>query len=75
MDCRHVWTLAEGGNAMFRWRKCYAKKQTADAAIKRWTDYAPNGGHRPAPSTGVYMVRQCDNKKHPGTCPCACRPV
>ena len=68
-DCYHIWHLAATGNAMFRWQRCYPKKQTADAAVRRWRNHAPAGGHRPAPSLGVYMVRRCDG---PDACPCPC---
>ena len=69
MDCYHIWHLAATGNAMFRWKRCYAKRAAATAAVRRWREYAPGGGHRPAPSTGVYMVRLCDG---PDVCPCPC---
>ena len=76
MECVHIWHLAFSGNAYFRWRKCFAKRSTADAAVRRWKLHPPNDrGHRPAPSLGVFMVRDCDNKTRPGTCPCPCRPV
>ena len=70
MECYHIWHLAFSGNAMFRWRACYPKKQTADAAVRRWRKHPPNDrGRRPGPSLGVYMVRRCDG---PDTCPCPC---
>ena len=72
MTCYHIWHLSQTANAFFRWKRCYAKKQTADAAVRRWKSQSPDlGGHRPAPGTGVYMVRQCDGDP----CPCLCRRV
>ena len=67
--CYHIWTTANGGNAMFRWRQCYAKKSTADAAVRRWRQHAPAGGRRPAPSLHIYRVLKCDG---PDACPCPC---
>ena len=71
--CMHVWVLAQGGGRVFyRWRRCYEKKQTADAAVRRWKKYSPDGGHRPAPGTEVYMVRKCDGAT---VCDCACHRI
>ena len=69
--CMHVWHLAQGGGTVFyRWRRCYEKKQTADAAVRRWKKYSPaEGSKRPAKGTNVFMVRKCDG---PDVCGCAC---
>lgn len=69
MECYHIWTMAVTGNAFFRWKRCYHRRAAATAAVRRWREYAPAGGHRPAPSLGVYMVRLCDG---PDACPCTC---
>ena len=78
-ECFHIWDLANGGKAFFRWKTCYPKKSTADAAVRRWKAHPPQWAaeeyrygaplHRPAPSLGVYMVRRCDG---PPACLCQC---
>ena len=73
--CYHVWHLAAGGNALFRWAQCYTKRTAALAAARRWRSHNDTGrGRRPAPvnpnpQLDVYRVLKCDGAGH---CPCPC---
>ena len=73
--CYHIWHLAAGGNALFRWGQCYPQKHTADAAVRRWRKFNDSGvGRRPAPvnpqpQLDIYRVLKCDGA---GACPCPC---
>ena len=70
MTCYHIWHLSQTGGAFFRFRKCYQRRPAAVSAVRRWREHAPNDrGRRPAPGTGVFMIRQCDGDP----CPCDCR--
>ena len=67
--CYHIWVYSRSGTMCYRWRKCYPKQQTADAAVRRWKKYQPAGGVRPAVALG-YAVLPC--KGVAGNCHCRC---
>ena len=33
--CYHIWTVADGGNGMFRLRRCFSSRSTANTVAKR----------------------------------------
>lgn len=70
-DCYHVWVFATGGTVAYRWRVCYQKKQTADAAVRRWKEFQGRDGRRPNGNACGYMVLKCRGAE--GECHCHCR--
>ena len=77
MKCYHIWILADGGNAMFRRRVCYASRSTAKTIVNRGgtfgdrTDRPVNlqtNGNFGLPVKRAAMVLECD----PATCHCGC---
>lgn len=34
-ECYHIWIVADGGNAMFRLKRCFRAKSTADTTARR----------------------------------------
>ena len=68
--CYHIWVVAEGGNAMFRWQRCYTATN-AGAKINQWTRHGYGGGDRPGNLTGdrhQFLRLKC----RPG-CRCGCQ--
>lgn len=49
--CYHLWIAAEGGNAFFRWRRCFTASN-ADAKKRQWLTHGYGGGDRPSNLTG-----------------------
>ena len=77
MKCYHIWITADGGDAMFRRRVCYASRSTAKTIIRRGGTYGDRterpinlqkfGNYR-LPVKRTAMVLECD----PSTCSCRC---
>ena len=61
--CYHIWTVADGGNAMFRMKRCFKAKSTADTTVKRGS--AGERGSQHLNTETKSMVSKC----HTG-CPC-----
>ena len=75
MKCYHIWKMAETGNAMFRWKKCYHNRQTANSTVRNWLTQGPDrNGHRPSniwvgdDAKAQFQVLECRP-----LCPCDCR--
>jgi len=61
--CYHIWSIAEGGNAAFRIRRCFKTKSTADTTARRGV-VGDRGSQRIERHT-KHIVAKC----YPG-CPC-----
>ena len=73
VTCYHIWKVAEGGDAMFRFHKCYQSRATANSTVRNWQRQAPDrGGRRPGNiwtrDPGQFLVLACRK-----SCPCPCR--
>lgn len=71
--CYHIWKMAETGNAMFRFSKCFNNRATANSTVRNWVTQAPDrGGRRPGNlwlnDPGQFQVLEC----RPFSCPCPC---
>ena len=55
--CYHIWTVAVGGNGLFRLRKCYKSRSTANTTAKRGV-YGDQGAMRVEPEAKK-IVMQC----------------
>lgn len=58
---------------MFKWKACYTRAG-ANAAVRRWRQYAPNGGDRPSSNALDYRVFRCMGSDGHCDCPCAGNP-
>ena len=72
--CYHIWKMADSGNALFRWQKCFAHRATANSTVRNWVTQAPDrGGRRPQNiwlgDPGEFQVLECRAQSCP--CPCA----
>ena len=72
VGCYHIWVYASSGSICYRWKTCYPKKQTADAAVRRWKKgpRSRRNAHRPRTAIG-YMVLPCKGQEGHCGCPCA----
>ena len=71
--CYHIWKMAESGNALFRWQRCFTSRATANSTVRNWvTQGHDRGGRRPTNiwlgDPGEFQVLECRAQ----SCPCAC---
>ena len=64
MKCYHIWTVADGGNAFFRAKRCFASRGHANTVIRRGGQTGERGRYIQA-QKGDSMVLQCR-----ADCPC-----
>lgn len=62
-SCYHIWTLSMGGNGMFRLRRCFKSRATANTIARRGV--TGDRGNQYVDNLSPKMVLKCQ----PG-CPC-----